>query len=418
MLLEKCLKTGAPRKAADIWSRLNDSDHWTRHAARVELESKPAGEWTERALTEARPTAAFTALLALSRCGERALQSRLVARVNELSSPGLSAEQKLIASRALSVSFIRQGRPDEEMTHRTLVAWEPMFPLADARVNQSLCELLVYLGSTNVVAKTIPLFASAATQEEKFHYLFTLRLVTNGWTLAERKTYFDWLRRARAEFNGANMLPTALNYIRADAESTLSANERDALKETLAALDQRTPAPAASVARQFVKEWTMNDFATGLEAVGRQRDAARGKKLFTETGCAQCHRLGSEGGFIGPDLTAVSSRFDRRTLLESLIEPSKVVAEVYRPVTITLKSGAIYDGRVVSEDAQSLMLAINPADPDQRRRLAKADIAAQRGAELSPMPAGLLDTLTREEILDLLAWTEAGGDTKHAHFRK
>ena len=337
--------------------------------------------------------------------------------MNELTRPSLSAEQQLIALRALSVSFIRQGRPDKAMTRQTLAQWEPILPVADARVNQSLCELLVYLGSTHVVAKTMPLFATAATQEEKFHYLFTLRLVTNGWSLDARRTYFDWLRRARAEFNGANMLPTALNYIRADAESTLSTTERDALKETLAALDQRAPAPLAMVARTFVKEWTMNDFNTGLEAVSRQRDAARGKKLFVETGCAQCHRLGGAGGFIGPDLTAVSSRFDRRTLLESLIEPSKVVAEVYRPVTITLKSGAIYDGRVVGEDAQSLTLAVNPADPDQRRRLAKADLASQRMSELSPMPANLLDTLTREEILDVLAWVESGGDTRHAHFR-
>ena len=161
----------------------------------------------------------------------------------------------------------------------------------------------------------------------------------------------------------------------------------------------------------------MTDLEPVLPSVAARRDAARGEKLFAETGCAQCHRLGSEGGFIGPDLTAVSSRFDRRALLESIIEPSKVVAEVYRPVTVTLKSGAIYDGRVVSEDAKSLMLAINPVDPDQRRRLAKSDIASQRVSDLSPMPAGLLDTLTRDEILDLLAWTESGGDARHAHFR-
>jgi len=401
-----------------LWTRLGAPDHWVRHAARVELERQPPGEWSERALVETNSAAALTALLGLSRVGEKSLQPKIVARVNQLSARPLDADLQLLALRALAVSFIRQGRPEAASAQRVLDVWEPLSPARDVRVNQALCELLVYLGSTNVVAKTVPLLATAATQEEKFHYLFTLRLVTNGWSLNARRTYFDWLRRARTEFNGANMLPTALNYIRADAESTLSSHERDALRETLAALDQRTPAPAAVAARQFVKEWAMNDFATGLEAVGRQRDAVRGKKLFTETGCAQCHRLGSEGGFIGPDLTAVSSRFDRRTLLESIIEPSKVVAEVYRPVTVTLKSGAIYDGRVVSEDTTSLVLAINPADPDQRRRLAKSDLASQRVSEISPMPAGLLDTLTREEILDLLAWMEAGGDGKHALFRK
>jgi putative heme-binding domain-containing protein len=142
------------------------------------------------------------------------------------------------------------------------------------------------------------------------------------------------------------------------------------------------------------------------------RDAARGKRLFTEAGCAQCHRLGNEGGFVGPDLTAVSSRFDRKALLESIVEPSRVIAESYRSVTVTLKSGAIHDGRIVGEDAKSITLAINPVDPDQRRRLTKADVASQRVSEVSPMPGGLLDTLTREEILDLLAWIESGGVAK------
>jgi putative heme-binding domain-containing protein len=392
----------------DLWTRLNDPDHWVRYAARVELESRPAGEWAGRALAEKRTTAALTALLALGRCGERALQSRLVTRVNELAAPGLEAEQQLIAIRALAVSFIRMGRLDAAMTRRTLAAWEPSYPARDARVNQSLCELLVHLGSTNVVARTVPLLNTAATQEEKFHYLFTLRLVTNGWSLPERRTYFEWLGRARREFHGANMLPTALNYIRADAEATLDASERAALAETLAAANR--PAPAAvAVTRQFVKAWTMGDFAGGLDAAGGRRDATLGKRLFTEAGCAQCHRVGNEGGVIGPDLTAVASRFDRRALLESIIEPSRVIAESYRSMTVTLKSGAIHDGRVVAEDAAALVLATNPVDPDRRQRFKKSDIADQRVSEVSPMPASLLDTLTREEILDLLAWLESAG---------
>jgi putative heme-binding domain-containing protein len=123
------------------------------------------------------------------------------------------------------------------------------------------------------------------------------------------------------------------------------------------------------MSRQFVKDWTMADFGNSLDAIGHGRNADRGKRLFSETGCAQCHRIGSEGGFIGPDLTAVAARFDRRTLLESILEPSKVVAEVYRVVTVTTKSGAIFDGRIVSEDAKAVVLAINPVDPDQRRRI-------------------------------------------------
>jgi putative heme-binding domain-containing protein len=391
------------------FAALNDSDHWIRHAARIRLENQPVSDWERKALTETRPTAALTALLALSRAGDSKSQPTILGRLAELSTGFLTAEQQLIAIRAIGVCFLRMGKPDDATARKLAAIWEPLYPTADARVNQSLCELLVYLGSTNVVRKTAPLLASAATQEEKFHYLFALRLVTNGWTIEDRRTYFDWLRRARTEFIGANMLPTALNYIRADAETTLSPGERAALADTLAALSKPAVSITATNApRQFVKEWTMADLEPALNEVKTTRHAARGKALFHETGCAQCHRLGSEGGFIGPDLTAVSSRFDRRALLESIIEPSKVVAEVYRPVTVTLHSGAIFDGRIVSEDAKSIALAINPVDPDQRRRIAKSDIATQRVSEVSPMPAGLLNTLTREEILDLLARIEAG----------
>jgi len=403
--------SNARRSVGDVWARLNDSDHWMRYAARVELEARPVTDWAARALSESQPTAALTALLALSRCGARAIQTNVIARINEFTGPGLSAAQQLIAIRALSVCFIRMGRPDAATMGRVVKLWEPLYPSSrDARVNQSLCELLVYLGSDRVVARTIPLLATATTQEEKFHYLFTLRTVTNGWTLDTRRTYFEWLGRARREFLGANMLPTALNYIRAEAESTLSPIERKTLEQAVATFDKPATVVTQATPRAFIKEWKMTELESALSNRG-PRDLNRGRRLFSEAGCAQCHRMGREGGLVGPDLTAVSARFDRRALLESIVEPSRVVAENYRSMTLTLKSGAIHDGRIVSEDPKGIVLATNPIDPDQRRRFSKADIAAQRVSDVSPMPAGLLDTLTMDEILDLLMWIEAGGTT-------
>jgi putative heme-binding domain-containing protein len=387
---------------------LNDADHWVRHAARVELEGLPTSDWSGRALTETKPGAALTALLALGRCGDAAWQLKIIQRLNELAESELNPEQQLLAVRALSICFIRMGRPDLATARRVLQTWERRYPARDARVNQSLCELLVYLGSTTVVANTVPRLDTGATQEEKFHYLFTLRLVTNGWTMATRRTYFDWLGRARREFNGANLLPTALNYIRAEAESTLTPAERVALAESLAALDRPASPAFVPASRAFVKAWKMAELEPALGHRG-PRDLGRGRRLFREAGCAQCHRMGREGGVVGPDLTAVSSRFDRRALLESIVEPSRVIAENYRNLTITLRSGAIHDGRVVSEDATGVVLATNPVDPDQRRRFGKAEIATRRLSEVSPMPGGLLDTLARDEILDLLAWIESSG---------
>lgn len=396
-------------KAGDLWSRLNADDHWVRYAARVELETAPVAHWQERALQETNATAALTALLALSRCGEPTLASRLIARINYWVNSGLTVDQQHLAIRALGVGFIRMGPPDNSTRQNLLSIWEPHYPSLDAQVNQALCELLVYLGSTNVVARTIPRLATAPTQEEKFHYLFTLRLVTNGWTLDSRRTYLEWLGRARREFNGANMLPTALHYIRAEFESTLASTERNALAEALAALNAPAPAaPQPTPGRAFVKAWTIADLTAPNSESSRARDPARGQRLFVEAGCAQCHRMGIQGGVIGPDLSAVGSRFDYRTLVESIVEPSKVVAEVYRNVVVTTRAGVIWEGRIVAEDERSVVIGTNPVDPDARRRVAKGEIASRRESNVSSMPEGLLNTLAREEALDLIAWLQSG----------
>jgi putative heme-binding domain-containing protein len=397
----------APQPVADLWTRLNDSQHWVRYGARVDLETRYVGEWQERALKEDRTVGALTALLAMSRVGESTLQPVILARVNELSRRKLTADEELIALRALAVCSIRMGRPSRAATAEALSIWEPRFPSSDTRVNQALCEMLVYLGSTNVIAKAIPRLASEISQEEKLHYLFTLRSITNGWTLEQRRIYFEWLGRARREFHGANNLPIALNYIRADAEAALTPAERDALKDVFATLNNTEPT-APRVERRFVRDWTMNDFANALDAIARGHDLQRGKRVFSEVGCAQCHRFGSEGGVVGPELTALASRFDRRTILESIIEPSKVVAEVYRQVTVTLTNGEIHDGRIVDDETNRIVLVTNLVDPDRKLRLNKSQIASIRVSESSSMPAGLLNTLTREEIFDLLAWLEAG----------
>jgi putative heme-binding domain-containing protein len=394
------------KKNPDIWNALDSPDLWTRHGARVELEMQPVPQWRERVLAEKRPTAALTALLALARAGERDFQAPILNRLHELVSTALSSEQQLIALRALAVCFIRMGKPEAGSAQHFTGILESRYPGSDARVNQALCELLVYLQSTNVISKTLDLTDRAETQEEKLHYLFTLRLVKSGWKLDNRRHYFNWLARARGEFQGAKSLPTALNYIRADAEATLTADERTALADVLAVLNKpAVPASPPPVQRPFVRQWTMADFDQ-LALAPPTRDRARGRRLFTEIGCAQCHRVGTEGGLAGPDLTSVGARFDRRALLESIIEPSRVIADVYHTVTITTKSGAIHDGRIIAENAKTLTLATNPVDPDSQQRIATSEILSRRVSDVSSMPEGLLNSLTRDEVLHLLLWLE------------
>lgn len=406
--LESFARTEDTNALASAWPHLGHADEWIRHAARVAVERQPISTWQERALAETRTDAAPTALLALARVGPKEFKPRVLQRLGALSFAELPAEQKLIVLRAFEVAFIRWGRPDADAVKNFGARLDASFPDHDPRVNQQWCELLVYLGSTNVVTKTLPLLARAATQEEKLLYLHVLRLATNGWILAQHRIYFDALRRAR-DFTGAHYLPLVLKYIHADAVAAVNDADRAALADALA------PPAAPSVAvvpsnpnRRFVKAWQLADLAPALADVTPRRDLRQGRALFAEAGCRQCHQFAGEGGVNGPDLTGVASRFGRRDLLEHTLDPSKVVAENYRNISVTTKAGVIMDGRLLAENDQSLTLANNPIDADHRWTVRKREIASQRVSELSPMPAGLLDSLTHEEILDLLAFLEFG----------
>jgi len=129
------------------------------------------------------------------------------------------------------------------------------------------------------------------------------------------------------------------------------------------------------------------------------------------------HRMGDEGGSVGPELTAIASRFSRRDILESILEPSKVISEQYANTDITLKNGTPVSGRIVSETADRILIRPSMLAPDMQE-INKADIQSREVSKVSPMPPGLLSMLTKQEILDLLAYFEAAGHADGAPFKK
>ncbi|MFN9040866.1 MAG: c-type cytochrome, partial [Planctomyces sp.] len=84
-----------------------------------------------------------------------------------------------------------------------------------------------------------------------------------------------------------------------------------------------------AAARPVVQEWKVDDFLVDVEAGLTGRSFDNGRKMFQVTACYKCHRFAGDGGVVGPELTAVSRRYNARTLLESIIEPSKVVSDQY-----------------------------------------------------------------------------------------
>src|SRR6185436_13009446 len=180
----------------------------------------------------------------------------------------------------------------------------------------------------------------------------------------------------------------------------------------LLALAEKTievPKPAALVpTRSFVKLWTVADLEPALGGLAKGRDFARGKRLYGEVMCAQCHLFAgtggtAKGGAIGPDLTAVGSRFSARDILESIIDPSKVISEQYQSFLFSMKDGSMVGGQIAEENHYLLTLIVDPVN-GTRQNIPKAHIVKREVSPTSLMPPALLATLTQDEVLDLIAY--------------
>jgi putative heme-binding domain-containing protein len=256
-----------------------------------------------------------------------------------------------------------------------------------------------------VIEKTLALMDAAPSQEEQVWYALCLRWA-HGWTPEQRVRYFRWFHEKAARYTGGNSFAKFVEAIRADTASRVPESERAALADWLRPV--ASPAPAAALKpRAFVKAWTLPELEAALDKLkDRQPDLARGKELYTQAQCAQCHLFRDAGGNVGPDLTAVAQRFGRHDILESITDPSKVVSEQYAMVTLTVLDGkggtAEVSGLVKEETSATITLLTDPL-AGKTSNLYKNVIVKREKAAVSTMPPGLLFTLTAEEVADLLA---------------
>jgi quinoprotein glucose dehydrogenase len=119
-----------------------------------------------------------------------------------------------------------------------------------------------------------------------------------------------------------------------------------------------------------------------------------------EAQCVRCHRINGQGGDVGPDLSHVASQKDRRYFLESIVLPNKQIAQGFDSVTVVLKDGDVQAGVLKSETATELVL--NSADHGAVT-LKKSQIQSRRAA-LSPMPEGLGQILSKEDLRNLVEY--------------
>ena len=409
--LDKLAVSPSAEGLEPAWKELDSIDPFLRSAARVAIENHPPHDVDKFGNARESTMRRAMELLTLVRVADPKDRDKVLAKMFDLlNSRSLVEKERLIALRALELAFIRLGLPEQKDKARLLTKLESFYPAESFAENYLLCELLVYLDSPNLVPPTLKLLSAAEKQEEQMFYIYALRNLSKGWTLDQRRTFLTAVKKTES-FRGSNYLQRFLTFIRSDVLASLSESEQRELAPLIASLGKSDePALPAVTNRPFVRDWKLEEVLAALaKASDKPRNLDHGRQMFAVALCSRCHRLGGEGGTIGPDLAGAAARYSRKDLVEATVNPSRVIDEKYRDTRILTIDGEFLVGQLAGGDKERLFFSTSPLEPARITRIRRDHIESRQASFLSPMPTGLLSTLTEEEILDLMAWVESGG---------
>lgn len=470
--LEKLHLEGTGQEAIDkAWPFLGSKDRFLRSAARTAIERQPVALWADRALKEKDTQARIEALIALARMNKMALseapttekkpapgsssgavpaataesskpQALILEALASIDFTKLDTSLQLQLLRAYQLAFTRMGKPDAATCSVVAANLDPVFPSKNASVNRELTQLLVFLDSKTVVAKTLGLVATAADDSdalasdellarnagyaraaEEVHksrpnkqqiaLMWSLRNATAGWTPELKKTYFSWFPHART-WKGGNSFKGFIENARKEALALFGGAETAEL-DALSSKNEVVPADFVAP-KGPGHNWTIDEVVALTKGGLKGRDFANGKAMFTSTSCSACHHFAGDGGNVGPDITGAGARYSIRDLMENIIDPSKVISDQYDSHQLEKNDGSIVIGRIVSEDNDNYNVMMSPFAPAVLTAVKKSDVRNKKVYPVSMMPPGLINVLNKDELLDLVAYLLSGGNPKDKAF--
>jgi putative heme-binding domain-containing protein len=153
--------------------------------------------------------------------------------------------------------------------------------------------------------------------------------------------------------------------------------------------------------------WTFDELQSFLSSKEAAKGSAvRGADVFAKAKCAKCHKFGDRGETIGPDLTTVSQRFQKKEILESILFPSQVISDQYASKSVQRNDGRVAWG-IVAQQADGSVSVLQ--SDGTRVYVSKSEIDSISPIKKSVMPEGLLNPLSLEEISDLFAYLSRPG---------
>ncbi len=164
-------------------------------------------------------------------------------------------------------------------------------------------------------------------------------------------------------------------------------------------------------------EWKFEDLEADVTQLAGGRSFDVGRQMFQVASCTSCHRLNDVGQVFGPDLAKLDPPRTKPELLRDMLDPSVRIDDKYRSQIFSTDEGKTITGMVVEETDAVVRVIENPLLAADVIALPKSHITERARATASIMPKGVLDRLSREEILDLIAYVYARGDQRNEVFR-
>jgi len=441
----EALRNVAPSAAAlaKAWPLMGHPDRWVRYAARIAVEHQPVEQWRSRVKPDANLDLALNAAVALARCGTKDDLSVIVAAA-EAAAKSKDLRQLQDRQRVFQVAFSRHGRPDDATAGRLGKEAAVRLPSGNDAYDRQLAQLAIFLGEPAAPARVLqamkvaqpgpaviadpeilarhPGYAKDATaamavtpSSTRIGLAVYLCRATVGWTPELRKEFFGFLDELSLA-QGGNSLKGFVRNIRKEAVAMVPAAERAAFEASTPVV-KATPIPAAQGPGRL---WTHAEALKAWENGKAQGtlDFANGQKMFAAALCSQCHRMGGAGGAQGPDLTGLGVRTAASDMLTSIIQPSAVVSDQYANSEISRVDGGKTIGRILNEEGDKLQLAVSAFDPSIQISVNRSDILAIDRSTVSPMPAGLLNSLNEQEVANLMAYLLSGGSAQDKVYTK
>ncbi|HWV58844.1 MAG TPA: c-type cytochrome [Longimicrobiales bacterium] len=419
------------------WPHLSSPDRYLRNAARVAIEWQPVHTWAQRALTEPNPQGRIAAIVALARVGTPEFRGPATRALLELPISQLTADQKLGMLRAFSLVFIRLGDPTEEERAQIRQALNALLPDAggDYRVNKELVEVLVYLRDDQVTSKAMALIRNRAPsvapsfyQEQRMRrstryggnplaiisnpppteamgIAWALRMQREGWTEQLRREYFEFANHAMT-FRGGSVFITMLQDMVAEALRHTSPEHRAAVADITGRTFVDEPDFVVTPPQGPGRQWTQQEATAAVQPRLTNRNYEAGRNLFFAAGCAECHRVNQYGSDLGPDLTLARGGMQR--IIEKITVPDLVVEANWYAREFTLADGRKVIGSVTYNGDRAI---IRPRDVSQAPvEVPATQIVSVRKLNVSAMPPNLGNLLNEEELADLVAFIQSGGN--------